>query len=565
MTTEARNKRALLKPLAVLGLLAAVLAVLVLSPSPAESAFPGWNGKIAFTSDRDGNGEIYVMDADGANQTRLTSNPADDGRPAWSADGTKIAFFSDRDGSGEIYVMDADGGNQTNLTNNSDAWDTAPAWSPDGTQIAFTSTLVGFGDFPEEIFVMDADGGNQTQLTDIGGMIGDLEWSPDGTKIAFASSPPDLNFDIYVMDADGSNQTNLTNIHGMICCPAWSSDGTQIAFADAFFTPEIVGGEIFVMNAADGSGQTNLTNSPLVYDVFPAWSPDGSKIAFQSREPPDAPGVNFEIYVMNAVGSGQTNITNNPAHDTVPDWQPLVGPVTSNVVAAPNPVAVGTAVTLAANVDDSTTGGSDIASAEYNIDGGSFVDMSADDGTFDEVSEDVTAGVPAFTEPGLHTVCVHGTDAPGNISADECILLAVYDPSAGFVTGGGWVNSPAGADADYGKAAGRANFGFVSKYHKGATTPDGNLEFQFKAGDLNFKSTSMEWLVVTGEPRAMFRGEGTINGVTVCKFQVDAWDDSFGVGVDAFGIKITACGGSDRYSLSATPLEGGSIMIHTEK
>jgi hypothetical protein len=241
------------------------------------------------------------------------------------------------------------------------------------------------------------------------------------------------------------------------------------------------------------------------------------------------------------------------------------GPITSDVVAAPNPVAVGTAITLTANVDDSATGGSDIASAEYNIDGGPFVAMSAADAAFDEVSEDVTAGVPAFTAPGLHTVCVHGTDAPGNVGADECILLAVYDPTAGFVTGGGWVNSPAGADDDNPSAAGRANFGFVSKYHKGTTTPDGNLEFQFKAGDLNFKSTSMEWLVVTGEPRAKFRGEGTINGVTVCKFQVDAWDASFGGGVDAFGIKITACGGGDRYSLDETPLEGGSIKIHTKK
>ncbi|GAG53170.1 unnamed protein product, partial [marine sediment metagenome] len=217
-------------------------------------------------------------------------------------------------------------------------------------------------------------------------------------------------------------------------------------------------------------------------------------------------------------------------------------------------------VALTANVDDSTTGSSDIASAEYDIDGGS-VPMDAQDGNFDAVSEDVTASVPAFAVPGLYLICVRGTDAANNTGADECVLLAVYDPSAGFVTGGGWINSPAGADADNPSAAGRATFGFVSKYHKGRTTPDGSLEFQFKAGDLNFKSTSMEWLVVTGEPRAQFRGEGTINGATVCKFHVDAWDGSFS-GADAFGIRITACGGSDRYSLDATPLEGGSIKIH---
>jgi hypothetical protein len=113
-------------------------------------------------------------------------------------------------------------------------------------------------------------------------------------------------------------------------------------------------------------------------------------------------------------------------------------------------------------------------------------------------------------------------------------------------------------------AAGPATFGFVSKYLKGRATPSGNLMFFFKAGDLHFKSTSMDWLVVTGEPRAKFRGEGTINGGPVCKFQVDAWDDSFGSDVDAFGIKIHGCdsGTEDRYDLLATPLTKGSIVIH---
>ena len=186
------------------------------------------------------------------------------------------------------------------------------------------------------------------------------------------------------------------------------------------------------------------------------------------------------------------------------------GPLSSNVTATPNPLAVNTPTTLTANVDDTTTGGSDIASANYTIDGGTPVGMTAQDGGFDEVMEGVTAMVPAFTEAGVHQLCVSGTDAAGNTGEEDCTFLAVYDPAAGFVTGGGWIESP--ADACYLTTAcegltGKANFGFVSKYKKGAQTPSGNTEFQFKAGDLNFHSDSYEWLVIASH-RAQYKGVG---------------------------------------------------------
>jgi hypothetical protein len=240
-----------------------------------------------------------------------------------------------------------------------------------------------------------------------------------------------------------------------------------------------------------------------------------------------------------------------------------IGPITSNVVAAPNPVAVDAAITLTANVNDSTTGGSNIASAEYKIDAGPFLPMDALDSVFDSVSENVTKGIGSISSTGVHTVCIQGKDAIGNIGTAECILLPVYDPTGGFVTGGGQVASPAGADLLNTSAAGQATFGFVSKYLPGSNTPSGNLEFQFKEGNLNFKSTSMDWLVVTGEPRAKFRGTGTVNGANVCKFEVDAWDGSFSGSVDAFGLKIFSCAsGGDRYSLPATALTKGSVIIH---
>jgi len=116
--------------------------------------------KIAFSSNRDGNHELYTMNADGSNQTRLTSNTANDIEPSLSFNGTRIAFSSNRDGNKEIYIMNADGSNQTRLTNNT-AFDEVPSLSPDGTKIAFVS----YRDSNYDIYIMNADGSNQTRLT----------------------------------------------------------------------------------------------------------------------------------------------------------------------------------------------------------------------------------------------------------------------------------------------------------------------------------------------------------------------------------------------------------------
>ena len=137
-------------------------------PEPLEllNWAPSWSPdgtKIAFESGIDDvvyNYEIYVMNADGSNQTNLTNNSSQDKYPTWSPDGSKIAFYSMRDGNDEIYVMNADGSNQTRLTNNSDS-DKYPLWSPDGSKIAFLKVM-----YPNwDIYVMNADGSNQTRLT----------------------------------------------------------------------------------------------------------------------------------------------------------------------------------------------------------------------------------------------------------------------------------------------------------------------------------------------------------------------------------------------------------------
>ena len=349
---------------AVLGLAAFVAVTVALGGAgPAGATFPGANGKIAFTTDRDGNQEVYVINADGSGPTRLTNDPAQDIAGSWSPNGEKIAFSTARDGNFEIYVMNADGTDQTNLTDDA-AWDIHPAWSPDGTKIAFLSNRDG--DF--DIYVMGVDGSSPTNLTNGPGDDGRAAWSPDGTRIAFGRDPgPGLD-DVYVMDADGSNQTNLTNHPSNDAGPDWSPDGQQIVFHSA--RDGFGAYEIYVMNA-DGSSPTNLTNNPGGDNQVPSWSPDGQNIAFSSRR-----DGNYDIYVMNADGTGQTNLTTNPAFDVIPAWQPIEPPTLCS--------RTGDVLTIDVPSGDSVTIG--LAGASFNVTGGGNPDPTCGGSTVNNVN-----------------------------------------------------------------------------------------------------------------------------------------------------------------------------------
>jgi Tol biopolymer transport system component len=263
--------------------------------------------KIAFTSQRDGNPEIYVMNSDGGNPIRLTNIAASDVEPSISPDGKKIAFVSYRDSTineviVEIYVMNSDGTNPTRLTNNT-ANEASPYFSLDGTKIAFTSDRDG----DEEIYVMNSDGSNQVNLTNNTAIDFNPSFGPNG-KITFVSER-DGNAEIYVMDSDGNNLSRLTTNSTDDSDPVFSPDGTKIAF----ISYRDGNPEIYIMDA-DGSNQNRLTNNPAG-DGHPSFSPDGTKIAFGSNR-----DGNYEIYVMNSDGTGQTNLTNNSAYDYEPSW-----------------------------------------------------------------------------------------------------------------------------------------------------------------------------------------------------------------------------------------------------
>jgi Tol biopolymer transport system component len=270
-------------------------------------------GRIVFSSNRQGanNGdaqEIYVMDPNGSNAIRLTTNTTIDTDPALSPDGTKIAFQSTRDGDYEIFVMNVDGSGVVQYTTNT-AIDQSPAWSPDGTRIAFVSNRLSNGNV--DVFVMNADGTNLTRLTTSAGTDGYPSWSPDGTKIAFMS-PRDGDSEIFTMNANGTAQTQLTFNRRDDSFPAWSPDGTRIAFSstrDASNNPDI-----YVMNA-NGTSPVRLT-SKAGQDTAPTWSRDGSRILFQGIDTDS----DWEIYRILANGTTLTKLTNNARGDVTPSW-----------------------------------------------------------------------------------------------------------------------------------------------------------------------------------------------------------------------------------------------------
>jgi TolB protein len=296
----------------LLGVGSVVVRYFLLTCYEAPPPPPGsLHGRIVFASIRDGNRDIYVMNADGTETLRLTTDPSGEGDPAWSPDGSRVAFWSDRDGNREIYLMDADGTNATRLTDRPED-DSPVSWSPDGKRLVFGST----GPDGSDIYVINVDGSGLVNLTNDPAVVDEIpRWSPDGTKIAF-NSERDGGMDIFVMNSDGSNLQNLTNgpePDVSDAAPAWSPDGTRIAFAsdrdNGYW-------DVYVMDA-DGSNQRNLTHHPTI-DFGPAWSPDGEAIAFTAFRDGGE-----EIYVMALDGSAVYNLTHNDPEipDGTPSWR----------------------------------------------------------------------------------------------------------------------------------------------------------------------------------------------------------------------------------------------------
>jgi Tol biopolymer transport system component len=262
------------------------------------------NGRIAFvaaTGHTSGQ-ELFTMNANGTERTRLTNLGMETQSPSWSPDGEKIVFWS-RDESpklfGDLWVINADGTGLRRLTHSPEELEISPAWSPNGEKISYSD---GYN-----LYVMNADGTDHTHLT-----IGlTSAWSPNGKKIAYSQlGTPDS--DIFVMNSNGTDITNLSKDYDLIeSGPDWSPDGEKIAYE---WGPAEDGDGVRGINVMNANGTRKITLVTNYYANSPSWSPDGEKIAYSA---------NYGIYVRNANGSGKPmKLSHTGASEGDPDWSP---------------------------------------------------------------------------------------------------------------------------------------------------------------------------------------------------------------------------------------------------
>ena len=234
--------------------------------------------KIAFSSDQDGDYEIYIMNPDGSGQTNLTRNKSVDVHPTWSPTGQQILFVSNRDGVSDLYLMDADGANVQKVFKDSKLR-FAPAWSPDGKRISYCRTGA-----VRELYIASLDKKNEERIAPVGRFDGYSSWSADGTKIVFGAPLRQGNTSsrIHIFNLATREKEVLFGevIGASMMAPTWSPSDDKIAFT--WFQ----GGTsaIYIMES-DGSSRKRVVDPPRGFETaHPEWSPSGNTLVYEQYE-----------------------------------------------------------------------------------------------------------------------------------------------------------------------------------------------------------------------------------------------------------------------------------------
>lgn len=390
-----------------------ILWLTMLAGAPASSLYADSDsdGKIVFTRANGGHRDIWVMDFDGTNKTRLTDSPFRDSSPQWSPDGKRILFSRavvvDEGGTTDIdediYVMNADGSQQTRLTFTRHAYE--PCWSPDGSRIAFRD-VVSDTEFDTELFTMMADGTGITQLTH-GFEPEDCAWSPDGTKIAFGYLISTGDDKIVLVDANDGTPLSVPVELNLSTSPAWSPAGDNIVFAAESDFEFLQHMEVYVVPASGGTPSRLTRNGD--YDGHPRYGPSGTAIVFASER---EGWLIRDIYVMSANGFNQVRLTSDGESD-----EPSLGPdARGPSLSVSLPVQDGFVVTDTFTVTGSAfDAGSSVASIQVKIDGGSFQSAISQGAGYWYFPV-------ALTSQGNHSLAVRATDGFGNMT-DQTIAF----------------------------------------------------------------------------------------------------------------------------------------------
>jgi len=264
---------------------------------------------ITFSSDQDGDFEIYLLNLETLDVSKITDSDnlhvSPSFSPSWSPDGKQIVFESGGFLDSQICSMNLDGTSRVCLSNNPGG-DKDPTWSPDGKKVAFVS----YGDGDAEIFIINSDGSNQIQLTNNNCRDANPTWSPDSNQIVYESDC-ERTEDIYIMNDDGSEIKKLTDNYLSNTNPQFSRDGNQIFY----YSEGPLGTGIYAMKP-DGTENHRLTIN-IDGDSNHDWSPEGNLIAFESNRDGD-----WEIYLIDNVGIEVVKLTNNTYSDILPSWSP---------------------------------------------------------------------------------------------------------------------------------------------------------------------------------------------------------------------------------------------------
>jgi Tol biopolymer transport system component len=296
-------------------------------------------GMIAFTSYRDGNGEIYVMHPDEGWIQNLTNDSAVDYHPEWSLDGRRLAFISLRKNGAQIFTIDLESGRLTQLTQSSQVKSVNfcsnttpvslgardgfidPAWSPDGKYLVASLAMNIKGNMFEPLYLIHSDGSSATQLT----MGNDInpQWSPDGKMIAFnrLADCEGGGHDIYAIQADGSGLANLTSSEASEDGAfAWSPDGSLIAYFSTSVGNEGPGRTALMLMDANGSNPVALSDlgPRKKYPGSLAWSPDGKRLAYV----PPHESNEAHIYMIDRDGSNRERLIVPADHYFDLSWSP---------------------------------------------------------------------------------------------------------------------------------------------------------------------------------------------------------------------------------------------------